>query len=100
MTVIGSLEKGRSTSSGGVRRHLVRPLPVDLSGYGIDCSGFDLFSLSICSAFVLLFRVVCVWLPWKKALKRTEKKGMLYAEEPARTQRYIDFYFLKTVNCF
>ena len=77
MTVIGSLEKGRSTSSGGVRRHLVQPLPVDLSGYGIDCSGFDLFSLSICSAFVLLFRVVCVWLPWKRAksFEKNRKEG-------------------------
>ena len=77
MTVVGSLEKGISTSSGGVRRHLVRPLSVDLSGYGIDCSGFDLFSLSICSAFVLLFRVVCVWLPWKRAksFEKNRKEG-------------------------
>ena len=35
-----------------------------------------------------------------KDLKRTGKKGLLYVEEPTGTQRYIDFYFLKTVNCF
>lgn len=58
-----------------------------------------LFVLHLSCCFASLFVFDCLGNELQ-ALKRTEKNGMLYVEQPSRTQRCMGFYFSQTAICF